>query len=65
MSGRRIGFYSLRYHARMLCKFLYKYTPVIKALYPNSTTLHTALDAANLACSALVEAIDETAPVGV
>lgn len=55
--ARKIGFYSIRKHAELLCKYVQKFTPVILALYPNNVALHDALQAANLACSALTAEI--------
>lgn len=57
MTGRRIGFYSLKKVAREMCRLIYKFTPVIKELYPDATTLHTALDAANIACGVMFDEI--------
>lgn len=61
----RNGFYSLRKHARLLCKFVTEFTPVIAKLYPTNSTLLTALAAANAACAILVEEIDEQAEPGI
>jgi hypothetical protein len=63
--AQRIGFYSLRKAAREICRLITKFTPVIQAAYPDSETLLLALAAANAACAALVESIDEVAPQGV
>lgn len=65
MPAQKIGFYSLRNTARLMCKYVYLFTPLIRAAYPNSTALLAALELANTACAALVEEIDATAPAGV
>lgn len=55
----KIGFYSIRKHARLMCKFVFAFTPIIKRVYPEAAALHTALAAANAACEILVAEIDE------
>lgn len=62
---RKDGFYSMRKHGRLLCGFIFKFTPVILKLYPTNTTLHAALAAANAACEVLVQEIDAAADPGV
>jgi len=63
--AQRVGFYSIRKTARELCRLVTKFTPVIQAAYPNSEAIAIALAAANAACAALVESIDDLAPQGV
>jgi len=65
MSTRRIGFYSLRKVGRELCRLIYVFTPIIRREFPDSLALLAALEAANVACDALVKEIDETAEPGV
>jgi len=62
---RKIGFYSLRKTAKLLCRYLVIFTPIIKKYFPDSPNLHAALDAANVACSVLVDEINLVAEVGV
>lgn len=62
---RRQGFFSIRKTARLLCGFIFKFTPYIIRLYPEATALHAALAAANAACEVLVQEIDEVAEPGV
>jgi len=63
--AKKIGFYSIRFYARKMCFYIQLFEPVIRKAYPNSTALHLALDAAMLACGALVAEIDVVAPQGV
>lgn len=65
MAGRKIGFYSIRYHARLMCKYLLKFGPVIREVFPSSPALHAALAAAMAACEVLVQEIDLVAEDGV
>ena len=65
MAGRKTGLPSLRGVARNTCRLVYKFNPVITKLYGDNVALMTALSAANAACDALVEAIDETLEEGV
>lgn len=65
MSGRRIGFYSLRKVGRELCRLIYVFTPIIRKAYPDNAVLLAALETANVACDALVKEIDEVAEPGV
>lgn len=62
---RKDGFYSMRKHGRLLCRFIFQFTPVILKLYPTATALHAALAAANAACEVLVQEIDAVATPGV
>lgn len=65
MTGQRIGFYSIRKYARLMCKYIQLFEPVIRRAYPNNATLQAALTAAMTACNLLVEQIDEVAEQGV
>jgi hypothetical protein len=65
MAGQKVGFYSIRKYARLMCQFIFIFTPIIKKAYPDSEALHAALAVANAACEALVSEIDAVAPVGV
>lgn len=56
--ARRTGIPSLIEAAAELCRLLAKYTPLIKTLYPSNPGLHTALDDANAACSALAAVLE-------
>jgi hypothetical protein len=51
--GSRIGVYTLRKIARQLCKYVYQFTPAIRAAFPDNTALFAALEAANAACGVL------------
>jgi hypothetical protein len=63
--AQRVGFYSLKKVAREMCRLIFFFTPVIKAVYPSATALHAALSAANAACEVLYENIVEVEPQGV
>lgn len=63
--AQKIGFYSLRKVAREMCRFIFIFSPVIRAKYPNNALLLAALSAAEVACHNLVEQIDLQAPQGV
>jgi hypothetical protein len=62
--NRRTGLPSLRKVAREMCRLIYAFTPVIRKLYGDNVALMAALESANVACDALVEAIDESLPAG-
>lgn len=40
---------------KRLCQVIVLATPIIKKAYPSNTTLHLALESANIACGALNE----------
>lgn len=61
---RRTGLTTIRNLAQQLCRIVAVSTPIIKKIYPSSTDLHTALDAANAACALLVTEADLVLPVG-
>lgn len=61
---KRTGLTTIRDVAFKLCNLIGKFDPLIRRIYPNNTALHTALDAVNVACSALVEEADLALPVG-
>lgn len=62
---QKIGFYSLRKTAYAMCKYLFKFGPLIRLYYPDSPALLAALALAETACHTLVEEIDKEAPQGV
>lgn len=62
---QRIGFYTLRKLAYGMCKALPAFTPLIRKAYPNNAALLAALAAAEVACHALIEEIDNQATPGV
>lgn len=64
MSFRRSGLRTLRNLAYRMCQLVAISTPAIKRAYPDSTALYVALDAANLACAALVAEADLVLEVG-
>lgn len=61
---RRTGLTSIRGIAFTLCGIVTRSTPIIKTVYPNSPALYAALEAANVACSVLVDEADATLPIG-
>jgi len=63
--AQKIGFYSIRKYARLMCKFIFIFTPAIRKAYPDNQVILTLLAAAHAACEALVEEIDNVAPQGV
>jgi hypothetical protein len=54
----RIGFYTLRKLAYAMCQALPKFSPLIRAAFPDNVTLLAALAAAEAACHELVMEID-------
>lgn len=63
-SVRRTGLTKIRDLAEVLCRLIGGFTPIIKRIYPDSTALHNALDACNVACLVLVQEADAVLPVG-
>jgi len=63
--ARRDGLYSLRKTAYDMCKYLTKFGPVIRLLYPENVTLITLLETAQELCGELVTEIDKQRPAGV
>lgn len=63
--AQRVGLWTLRTLAQKLCKAIVQFTPLIRVAYPTNTTIITLLEAANAACAALVEEIQDIEPVGV
>ncbi len=55
---QRIGFYSIRRYARLMCKYIVQFQPAIVAAFPDNALLHAALNTAMVACEALVAQID-------
>jgi len=62
---QRIGFFSIRKHARQMCKYILQFSPVIARIYPDNPALLAALAAASAACEVLVNEIDQVADSGV
>lgn len=62
---QRIGFYSIRRYARLMCKYILQFTPVITKTFPENAALLAALAAANAACEVLVMEIDSADDPGV
>lgn len=56
---QRVGFYTLRKLAHGLCLALPKFSPLIRAAFPENATLLAALAAAEAACHELVIQIDQ------
>jgi len=63
--ARKIGFYSIRYHARLMCKYITQFSPLIQRAYPENVLLQTLLVAAMTACGELVAEIEATESAGV
>lgn len=61
---RRTGLTNIRFIAEKLCKAVALSDPLIRRIYPDNTALHTALDAANIACQVLVAEANAQLPVG-
>jgi len=61
----RIGFYSIRRYARLMCKYILQFSPVIAKVFPENAALMAALAAANAACEVLVSEIDLANDTGV
>jgi len=55
---QRIGFYSIRKYARLMCKYILQFSPAIAKTFPDNPALLAALAAANAACEVLVSQID-------
>lgn len=63
--SRRTGLRTIRETAYALCRLITLFTPVIRRVYADVGPLIIALDAANLACEALVSEADNYLPTGV
>lgn len=63
-SVRRTGLTKIRNLALLLCTTIGAFEPLIKRVYPNSTALHVALEAVNVACAELVLRADAVLPDG-
>lgn len=63
--ARKDGLYSLRHTAYDMCKYLFRFGPVIRLLYPENATLIALLDTAEAVCHELVLEIDKQRPQGV
>ncbi len=64
MAFTRTGLRTVRNIAFALCKLVTISTPIIRKAYPSNAALLVALDAAVLACAALVAEADLALPVG-
>lgn len=64
MAVRRTGLTTLKIMATRMCFAVGKFSPAIKAFYPDSPALHAALDSANAACAVLAAEAESTLPVG-
>lgn len=62
--AKRIGFYTLGRLAQQMCKYIVKFTPAIRSVYPDNTLLLAALEAANVACAELEKQISLQAEPG-
>lgn len=65
MARKRIGAWTMREVAKKLCKVITDWGATIKVVFPDATNLHTAIDGAMLACSALVDELNEVIEQGV
>lgn len=54
----KIGFYTIRKLAYGMCKALPKFSPIIRATFPENAALLAALAAAEASCGVLVAEID-------
>jgi len=62
---KRDGMRSIRRVARILCRLIFVFSPVITRKFPNNAALLAALSTALLACEELERRIDEQLPPGV
>jgi len=62
---KRDGLRSIRRIARILCRLIFVFTPVISRKFPNNPALLAALAAALAACEELERRIEEQIPPGV
>lgn len=56
--NRRDGLYSIGKVARILCRLITDFEPVIRRLYPDNAALLAALAAAMAACQVLQEQVE-------
>jgi len=56
--ARRTGVPAIQIVARRMCRLILQFSPIIRAVYPNSTALHLALDTAMAACGALEKELE-------
>lgn len=61
---KRTGIPSLLNVAKIMCRLITDFTPVITTLYPTNTALLAALAAANAACAALEQELAEVRDYG-
>lgn len=62
--ARRTGIPTLVGVARQMCRYITRYTPVIRTLYPDNTLLLAALATANEACDQLEQQLTLVREVG-
>lgn len=62
--AKRTGIPSLLQAAKVLCRLLADFTPIITKLYPNNAALLAALAAANTACAALAAQLELVRELG-
>lgn len=62
--AKRTGAPTLLKLAERMCQFVGLYGNTIKSAYPSNTALHTAVDAANLACATLALELETAIPKG-
>jgi len=62
--ARRNGAPSMMTAAKILCRLIVDFTPVIQRLYPTNTSLLAALAAANAACATLHAELGEIRSYG-
>jgi len=63
--NRRTGLPSISKVARVMCRLLTEFSPIIQRLYPNNTALLAALAAALAACSVLQDEVSKQLEEGV
>lgn len=51
--AKRLGVWSLRDVAHTMCRLITKFSPILRAAYPDNAALQAALSAAMAACEVL------------
>jgi len=62
---RRDGLRSIQRAARLLCRLIFVFSPIIARKFPNNAALLAALGAALVACEELERRVTEQLPPGV
>jgi len=62
---KRDGLRSIQRVARLLCRLIFVFSPIIQRKFPNNPALLTALAAALVACEELERRVTEQLPPGV